>query len=179
MSEQLKRPVVATGIRTEFGDVLAEDVAAERAQDVTHVPGFTDLKIANDLARKEGRSITPLPVNLRWTRVTKVSGENDTTKAVQSGVRGYKPVTKDEIGQPWLTSMPAGASLMPDGTIRLGDCQLMVCDQKTAGRNEVRKLKNMMDLATTELDGGGAIGRMGGEVEKLPDYSGKSVHGKK
>lgn len=174
MSEQAKRPVVATGIRTEFGDVLAEDLATERAKDVTHVPGFSDMRIANDDARREGRPLTPLPVNLRWTRVTRVSGENDSTKVVQGGVRGFKPVLKDQIGKvPWLTEQPAGSTLMPDGTIRMGDCQLMVCDQQNAAKNEARKIKNMMEMANVEANAAGDFGKLGGEIERTAEYGGK------
>jgi hypothetical protein len=148
----VKRPLVDTTIRTEFGDVLDDpsfyDVSgADR--DLTYVPGFSDMRRARDLelaavasGKKELRDakLEPLPVNMRWTRHSTVRGEPDGRKQMTSGNLGYAAVNKDEVGKhEWLKAMPPGATVGADGSIRKGDTMLMVTDGKTAARNAARK----------------------------------------
>jgi len=78
--------------------------------------------------------VPTLPVRLQWVRTTRVSGAPDSTKTVQYGTEGYTQVTKDDLGKPWLQSLPAGASIGVGGGIHQGDCVLMVCDAKSAAR---------------------------------------------
>ena len=149
--EQKKRPLVGSGIITEFGEMLEdpEAFAAEGAQmapDVTYTPGFTELRIKRDtemaLAVKgqlNPRDVTELPVNVRLVRRTQKNGTPDQTKLVTSGHNGYRPVTQADVGQPWFTSVPPGATVFPDGSIGKGDTQYMVVDKQRAARNSYRK----------------------------------------
>ena len=148
----MKRPLVETAIRTEFGDVQEDasfhDVAgADR--DLTYVPGFSEMRRARDtvaadvasgkLPRHQAKQ-TPLPVNLRWTRATTPKGAPDAMKQIASGNLGYRAVTKDMIGkEAWLKGLPPGAVVQADGTIMKGDTILMVADGKQAARNAARK----------------------------------------
>lgn len=148
----MKRPLVETAIRTEFGDVQEDasfhDVAgADR--DLTYVPGFSEMRRARDtvaadvasgkLPRHQAKQ-TPLPVNLRWTRATTPKGAPDAMKQIASGNLGYRAVTKDMIGkEAWLKALPPGAVVQADGTIMKGDTILMVADGKQAARNAARK----------------------------------------
>ncbi len=157
----MQRPLVPTTIRTEFGDVL-DDVSfydvggADR--DLTYVPGFSDMRRARDLelaavasGKKDRRdaNLAPLPVNVRWTRTTTIKGAPDGRKQIASGNLGYRAVNKSQIGkEPWLTKLPPGATVDPDGSIRKGDTVLMVTDGQTAARNVARRqaqTKNMND----------------------------------
>lgn len=151
------RPLVNTVIRTEFGDVLdsPELLAREGGRDLTYVPGFSDMRLAYDLEladvasgrkAKHEAKFTPLPVNVRWTRATTPRGAPDGMKQIATANLGYRTATKDDIGQPWLTALPPGATLEADGTIRKGDCLLTVADGKTAARNAARK-----QVATSRL----------------------------
>jgi len=81
------------------------------------------------------KDVPALPVRLHWVRTAKASGAPDSFKQVQFGTDGYKEVTKDDLGQPWLKEMPAGAQVGVGGSIHQGDCVLMVCDQQHAARN--------------------------------------------
>lgn len=90
---------------------------------------------AGDLKEKD---VPALPVRLHWVRTTKVSGAPDSFKQVTFGTDGYKEVTKEDVGQSWLKSMPAGATVGVGGAIHLGDCVLMVCDGKRAAQNAAR-----------------------------------------
>lgn len=146
-----KRPIVATGIRTEFGDVQ-EDAAffdtAGADRDLTYVPGFSDMKRARDLELaavasgakgKHEANIKSLPVNVRWTRVTTPKGAPDGMKQISTANLGYKAANKSDIGKEWLRELPPGAAYTADGSIQKGDTILMVTDGKTAARNSARK----------------------------------------
>ena len=166
----MKRPLVDTTIRTEFGDVLESpefyDVSgADR--DLTYVPGFSDMRRARDLelaavaaGKKDRRDakIEPLPVNCRWVRCTTVRGDPDARKQITTANLGYEAVTKKDIGQPWLKSLPPGATFTADGSIRKGDTVLMVATGKQAARNaavkaaQVRRMNAEVDTSLVRGD---------------------------
>ena len=163
-------PLVATHIRTEFGDVLDDasfyDVSgADR--DATFVPGFSDMRRNRDLelaAVASGKklrheaNIQPLPVNLRWTRTHGVKdAKPDGRKQIAAGGAGYKAVNEKQVGkETWLTALPAGCTIDADGSIRKGDTILMVTDGATAGRNAARR-----QVATQRLADGVASAKGG------------------
>jgi hypothetical protein len=153
-----EKPVVRSGIVTEFG-LLEDDPATlldetGMARDITYVPGFSDMRRAADFARSErgNKNPQPLPVNLRWARRTRANGTPTNERTVAHQRTGYEPVTKEDLGQPWLTHLPAGASILPDGTVATADMQLMKCSQKTAQRNEARKQLRWMELQTASQE---------------------------
>jgi hypothetical protein len=165
----MKRPLVETALRTEFGDVQEDasfhDVGSVD-RDLTYVPGFSEMRRARDqvaadvasgkLPRHQAKQI-PLPVNLRWTRATTPKGAPDAMKQIGSGNLGYRAVHKDQIGKvPWLKSLPPGAVVQADGSIIKGDTILMVADGKDAARNAARKqaaTRNMAQDATAAAGG--------------------------
>jgi len=156
------KPVVPSGIMTEFGPLLddpktlMDEMGMNR--DMTYVPGFSDLRRAADLVRAENgrdggnRPVPALPVNLRWARRTRASGVPDNSRIVAHQRSGYRPVTEADKGKEWLTDLPAGCSVLPDGTIGNADMQLMVCDQRTAARNEASKRLRWMELNTASQE---------------------------
>jgi hypothetical protein len=164
-----KRPLVATAIRTEFGDVQesAEFYAAQGAdRDLTYIPGFSDMRRERDLAiadvaagrvdRRDAK-ISPLPVNCRWVRKSTPKGAPDAMKQISSGQNGYKVVNKEQIGKvEWLTKLPPGATVEADGSISKGDLVLMVTEGKTAARNAARRQAqtNTMVRSAEETAGG-------------------------
>lgn len=152
------KPIVPTGIMTEFGE-LRDDPAqlfAEMGmnQDVTYVPGFSDLRREADLARSEGKRPRDLPVNLRWVRRTLRNGMPTNERIVIMRGKNYRPVTTQDLkAKPdWLTEMPAHATTLPDGTIGSADMQLMVCDGVAARRNAARKLLRWMEFNTASAE---------------------------
>jgi hypothetical protein len=184
---ETKRPLIDATIRTEFGDFIADQVETGdgRGIDLTETPGFSDLRRQRDIALaevhagKRSRDDVPsLPVNVRLVRRTKASGDPDGTKVVQSKNLGYRPVTKEDVGQPWFKEMPAGTTILPDGTLAKGDCVYHVTDARTAGRNEARKFKQMVEMANLQFDKsadvresdgnlGASLGAVGGTIKKL------------
>ena len=152
------KPVVRSGIVTEFGmleddpNTLMNEMGMNR--DVTYVPGFSDMRRAADFARSErgdGKP-QPLPVNVRWARRTKANGLPTSERLVAHRRNGYRPVTKDDVGKPWFLEVPAAADILPDGTIGNADMQLMVCDAKTAAKNEATKRLRWMELNTASQE---------------------------
>lgn len=148
----MKRPLVATAIRTEFGDVKDDASfydAASVDRDMTYVPGFSEMRRNRDLElaavasgkkQRHEANIAPLPVNVRWTRVSTLNGSPDGRKLIASGSLGYKTVHKDQIGKvDWLKALPPGATIDADGSIRKGDTILTVADGKDAARNAARR----------------------------------------
>lgn len=148
---QKKRPLIGSGIITEFGEIL-DDPDAYTAEgggspDVTYTPGFSELRQKRDselalVAKGEMamRDVTVLPVNVRLSRRTQKNGQPDQTKIQTAGNNGYRPVTKADVGQPWFKELPPGAVEFPDGSIgKGGEVQYMVCDGQRAARNAYRK----------------------------------------
>src|SRR5574342_38961 len=157
MAEQ--KPLVDINLVSDFGGI--EDLESFKAEgptqhDYTYVPGFSDLKYKRDLdlgayARHEikAKEVSILPVNLRWFRTVKGSGSDpDQMRIAHSRNLGYRAVTKADVGQPYLTAVPPGAQIAPDGTIKsaAGDLVLCVADQQTAARNAIRR-----KIATEEM----------------------------
>ena len=152
------RPLTDVNLVSEFGGV--EDETAFRAEgvaqhDYTYVPGFSEMRYKRDLALTDlarrdikANEVPILPVNCRWFRTVKGTGSDPDQKRVFAAKnQGYRPVTSADLpvdGKPkhaWLTALPPGAIVAPDGTIKTaaGDNVLMVCDQQTAAKNTIRK----------------------------------------
>lgn len=153
---------------TEFGELLddPESFSAEGnfQPDVTYTPGFSELRIQRDTelalaaqGKMAMKDVTILPANVRLSRRTNKAGAPDQTKLVTAGNNGYRPITKEDVGQPWFREIPAGATVLPDGSIAKGDTQYMVCDAQRAARNTHRK--NMKTLAKLGQSAAYAPGR--------------------
>lgn len=144
-----KVPLIETQALSEFGDLREQAQFYDPTgmdRDYSYVPGFSEMRRAHETKKGEyfrgeaKRSDVPiLPVNLRWGRAQDKAGNPDNLKTFGHGRRGYRMVTKADIGQPWFTELPGSAQIQADGTIRNGDCVLMVCDQQTAAKNELHK----------------------------------------
>lgn len=125
--------------------------------DHTYVPGFSDMRRDRDLAiakLKRGEiassDVPTLPVNLRWTRAQRVSGEPDNTKLWTAAQRGYVPVKADQVGkEAWLKALPLGAVKDAQGMIRNGDTVLTVATAQRAGQNMAEKAKRTRERMTS------------------------------
>lgn len=149
-----QRPLVDAIAVTDFGGI--EDLAAfrnEAENDYTYVPGFSDLRRAQDIAKSEvargerkAKDVPTLPVNLRWARATGSYNKLGSAKA-----SGGRAVTKADLdGKPaWLTALPPGAQISPSGeiTTAAGDAVLMVWDRESAARNAIRKQEKAAAMA--------------------------------
>lgn len=162
------KPLVDVNLVSEFGGVedmreFREDGVGQR--DYTYVPGFSDMRVKRDLDlaklhRNEirGKDVSTLPVNMRWFRTVKGSGSDpDQMRMAHARNQKYRAVTKADLDakHPWLTELPPGAQIAPDGTIKsaAGDLALHVLDRDSAARIALRRKKNI-DEAVSGLGGG-------------------------
>lgn len=146
----MKVPVIFTSPPPEFGELKEHpdfhDTSAMNA-DLTYVPGFSELRLARDKAivdvlagRRRSSEVPSLPVNFRWARCQNKKGEPDNRKVMRAGNRGYRTVTKEDVGPGKIMSeLPAGAVFRADGTIIQGDTVLMVAPADRVARNEFNK----------------------------------------
>lgn len=143
------RPIVASAPLSEFGDLPNSPEFNDPSlmdRDQSYVPGFSELRKARDLKVAEyaqglipASAVPTMKVNLRWARNQNKQGAADNTKPYSHGRKGYKVVTKEHVGQEWLKALPPGATVGADGSIRNGDCILMVADAIDAAKSERAK----------------------------------------
>ena len=163
-----KKQLIDATLVTEFGGV--EETPEFKAgtvsrHDYTYVPGFSEMRVARDealgrLARGEIRAkeVPVLPVNLHWGRTVKGTGSDpDQMRVAHHRNIGYEVATKDDIGKPWMTDLPPGAQIAPDGTIKsaAGDLALFVATQQVAARNALekkRRAEEMVDGMDMKVD---------------------------
>lgn len=172
---QKPKPLVDVNLVSEFGGIedmetFQREGVAQR--DYTYVPGFSEMRVKRDLdlgafKRHEIKAgeISTLPVNLRWYRTVKGTGSDpDQMRIAHAKNLGYRAVTKSDVGQPWLTGVPPGAQVAPDGTIKsaAGDLVLCVVDQQGAARNAMRRkiaAEEMVDGMEMADGGLGVVGK--------------------
>jgi hypothetical protein len=173
---------------TEFGGVEMTDEFMNEGpsqRDYLYVPGASDARYNRDcdlaaLHRGEikGRDVRTLDWNARWFRTIKGTGSDpDNTRVVHARNQGYRPATKADLGTAWLTELPPGGMIAPDGTIKTagGDLALFVADKQTAARNAMRKkmkAENAVDGLQFEKGGLGDIGK---KVKDADPYVTRSV----
>lgn len=164
------RPLVPTGVINEFGPVeldMEYEARMGSGLDHTYVPGFSEMRVRRDKEVEEAHRgqrpwnrVFTLPVNMRWSRRTKASGNPDETKVQNARLQGYEPATKADIGKPWLERLPDGATFGPDNTILKGDAVLMVCPQQRAAQNQHRKneaTKQRLQSSMAKAESVGAV----------------------
>ena len=168
------RQVVFSAPPPEFGELKeTPEFNDEHGMngDATYVPGFSELRYKRDTAinkvmRGELRAneVPTLPHNFRWVRCQNVKGEPDSRKVVRAGNRGYRAVTQEDVGPGKLVpSLPAGSAVKADGTVRLGDVQLMIADAQQVARNEfAKRVRTETTIRGAEAGFEAALESMGG-----------------
>jgi hypothetical protein len=114
-----KRQLIDANLVTEFGGI--EDMAEFNKEgvahhDYTYVPGFSEMRVKRDLALRElalnnirAKDVPTLEWNCRWFRTVKGAGsEPDQMRIARAINLGYRVVTSEDVGQPWLTKIPPG-----------------------------------------------------------------------
>ena len=171
------KPLVHVNQVSEFGAFHEAEGTTEveslAQRDYTYVPGFSDMRKRRDLdiakvhrGDIKGKDVSILPVNMRWFRAVRGSGSDpDQMRMAHARNQKYRAVTKDDIGQPWLTELPPGGQIAPDGTIKsaAGDTALYVTDRENAARIAMRRKKNLDEtIAGLEYEVGG-LGQVGSQ----------------
>jgi len=190
MTKQAKkvRPLIVTKPVDEFGEAdeeLADMDQTGMLRDLTYVPGWTELRYERDLAlaevaqgRRLASEVPALPVRVRMVRRSGVSGASQGQKLMAAFNDGYKPITKEHIGQAWFTALPPGAKYLEDGTIAnaAGDCLYMYVEGPRAALNARRAKERMLGMAEQaglnprDADGNSEAGitQSGGTFGKVP-----------
>jgi hypothetical protein len=172
----MKVPIVFSEPPPEFGELKESPEFHEVSnQDYTYVPGFSEKRFARDQAilevrqgKRRAQDVPSLEVNFRWARCQNKKGEPDTRKVYRAGNRGYKAVTRDDVGPgKLLPNLPPGSDFRADGTILQGDTILMVADAARVARNEFNK-RARTESATKGVEAGfaAALESMGGRLSK-------------
>lgn len=149
-AEAPTRDLVRTGVMTEFGELLDDPdhqmKMGGQKIDMCYTPGWSEMRWQRDnqmaevaQGKRSAKDVAALPVNVRLVRRSKPSGTPEGMKQIQSANRGYRPILKSDVGQPWFEVMPTGATELADGTITKGDCVYMVCPSEQAARNAYEK----------------------------------------
>jgi hypothetical protein len=171
------KKLVDANLVTEFGAIeLTDEFRSEGVgqRDYSYVPGFSEKRVNRELdlaalhrGEIKGRDVRTLDENLRWFRRTEKNGQPDNSRIVDGKNQGYRPVTRSDVGQSWMTEPPPNSYFAADGvcTISGGDLVLMVCDKEHAARNAMRK-----KILTEEMVDGmeftsGGLGNVGKHAE--------------
>lgn len=184
----MKVPILNTEPPPEFGELTSSPEFLEQSGmdgDLTYVPGFSELRLARDRAilevmqgKRRAADVPTLPYNFRWARCQDKKGEPDNRKVVRAGNRGYKVITKDDVGEgKLLKELPAGARMTADGMVRQGDTILMVATASRVARNEFAK-RARTESATKGAEAGfaAALEAVGGRpVKGASPYISKEV----
>ena len=174
----MKVPIVFSAPPPEFGELKESPEFHDTASmngDLTYVPGFSELRFARDraiIAVRQGKlsakDVPSLPYNFRWARNQNKKGDPDNRKVIRAGNRGYKVVTKDQVGEGQLLStLPPGALFNGAGEIQQGDTVLMIAPADQVARNEFRK-RARTESATKGAEAGfeAALQAVGGRPSK-------------
>lgn len=159
-----RKSLIEAATENEYGidpsTIDMEGVDISGGRDVTYVPGYSDMRRERDEAihdvvngDRDPATVPKMPVYLRWVRAFSAKKqETDGTKPFSAEMNGFRSVKEEDIGNPWLTEMPPGARVLPDGSIAQGDTILFVATAEAAARNSKR---NRM-MVETQLDAIGA-----------------------
>jgi len=147
-----KRPLVPTQARAHLGEARESaefNDMSGAAQDLTYVPGYSDLRRKRDRAIAEGKKAEPLPYRLQLVRVKNAAGNPDGRMAAQWRALGYREVPHSEMEAMGI-AMPVGGMASADGFVDVGDTRLFVCDAQRAARNEKNWRRATDELQATD-----------------------------
>jgi hypothetical protein len=134
----MKRPLVRTETRAHLGETRESAEFNDMdgaAQDLTYIPGYSDLRRQRDRDMQAGRKPKPLPFRLQLVRVKNVAGAPDSRMGAWWRAQGYREVLASDMEGMGIT-MPIGGMTSAEGYVDVGDTRLFVCDAQRAARNE-------------------------------------------
>lgn len=143
-------PAVTVTEATPWGDI-SEEETPEAYRDATFVKGYSDKRIAFELAQRRGEPGTPLPFRLQYVPVEARSGQPDNTKVSYYKTRGYVPVQYDQLATLGINADESGFIRGTDGTCRLGSQMLMMAPAEKAARHAKRVAEDTKALSGQPL----------------------------
>ena len=147
------RPLISTRDRAGAGSSTADFV--DQGTDLTFIPGYSDRRQRIDSELSQGRMPGErLTHRMQWVTVTKADGKTaDLRKVVQFRAKGYRYATWDELPNLTNDAQPIQAFKNAEGNVQVGDAVLMVCDARTAARNEAQGRSAIDDQTSNEASG--------------------------
>jgi hypothetical protein len=136
-----RKPLITAQETSIFGEV-EEALINDSRRDIFELPGYSDKRRQFEMDRREGKAVPPLPFRVQLVPVQRSTGQPEYRKVSERIGMGYKMISPDELERLtdeayWdendrpLTSYQKG----PDGTVRLNEYAVMVCDGKQAAAN--------------------------------------------
>ena len=101
---------------------------------------------------------------LHWARASKVGGAPD-PDVMRFLSRGYFPVTKDNYASVGMTEIPITATIAADGSVRLGELQLLACPAVQAQANEAQ-VRRAIDSQASDDQTASALHSAGRELDR-------------
>lgn len=143
------RPLIQAKAVDPHGSVREQAAFMEQGQDLTYVPGYSNVRRQIDSDVRKGRQPSQLlNYRLHWVTNQKASGKPDMTKVTQFRAKGYQFMKFDAPLDG--IEVPLASFRSPDGYIQNGDAVLMYCDAATASRLEQDGRSAIDDTSTDE-----------------------------
>lgn len=128
-----KRPLISVRDKNPFASAMEA-----HTNDLTELKGYSDKRRQIDDDERRGREASvQLSHRFHYVTVQRPNGRPDGQKATQFRALGYRFVKWDEAPNLGI-EVPIHAEQTPDGFIKVGDAQLMVCDAATAAKIEAQ-----------------------------------------
>lgn len=157
MNKAEKVPFVTVQEASIFGEM--PERVQQGQDDFATLPGYSDVrqKIEHDV--RAGRPATPLPRRFHLTRASTLAGTPDLRKVAERVRKGYRLVRWDEAESLGIKLEDAGSPITSftkaaDGTVRVNEYALMVCDAAHAARNLKEIQQRNDEMYDAQLDNG-------------------------
>ncbi|KKM84251.1 hypothetical protein LCGC14_1301160 [marine sediment metagenome] len=149
-----KRQLITAAPASVFGEV-PEEIVTDPTTSMLHIKGYSDKRVAFELAQQKGETGEPVSHRFHFVRHT---GQGK--RSAEFRAQGYRPLEWDDLVDANgnskendygidITETPA-AERAPDGTVVAGDLQLMVVPASIAAGIKQRH----DNLVESQLDTG-------------------------
>ncbi len=132
--------------------------------DFAYVPGYSNKRRQIDSDLGKGREpSTGLTHRLHWARSKRPNGGAD-TDIMGFLSRGYFPVTKDNAASLGI-EIPITATIAADGSVVMGELQLLACPAARAQENEAQ-VRRAIDSQASDNATSAALHREGQTIDR-------------
>jgi hypothetical protein len=169
MTNPDKVPLIVAGDRDTFGSAREGTEYYASGQDVTYVPGYSNVRRENAARQLRREKPLPLKARLHWARWQTPTGKPDARDISSRQAQGYQFVTKDNLATLGIEAPPSAQLDPATGHYVCGDVVLMYCPRDLAARNEnvlrrATEERSSADATASDLHAeGGKLGRSVGE----------------
>ena len=163
----MPRKVIVEAVeRNPYGEDIDPAYLEDTGTDITNVPGYSDIRKANDAITTKGGKLRPLPGRLQWARAQTLNGQADNRKVAEWKNKGYKVLGWEEAKSLGLDVDATAAQRGLGGDVRLNEYVLMYAPPKVAAARYAAQRKATSTQYDTivqpKLDEAAARARAGG-----------------